>query len=80
MVMVCLRLASLRDQSYYLGRRIRLPLCPPGRQTRTQANNIFAEFRRAVPKQNKLAGHHNSWIYKSTWRLVYDCLHVTLAI
>ena len=28
----------------------RPPLCPPGRQTRTQANNIFVEFRRAVSK------------------------------
>ena len=30
----------------------------------------FAEFRRAVPKQNKLAGLHNSWIFESTWRLM----------
>ena len=62
MVMVCLRFAFPRDHSYYLGSRIRLPLCPPVRQTRTQANNIFAEFRRAVSKQKKKARHHNSWV------------------
>ena len=56
MVIACLRFASPRDQSYYLGRRIRLPLCLSRRQKRTQAKNIFAEFRRAVLKQNKLAG------------------------
>ena len=50
MVMVFLRFSSPRDHLYYLGRRIRPPLCQPGHQTRTQANNIFAEFRRAVPK------------------------------
>ena len=56
MVMVCLRFASLRDQSYYLGCRIRLPLCPPGRQTRRQVKNIFAEFRRAVQSKTNWQG------------------------
>ena len=41
MVMACLRFASPRDQSYYLGRRIRLPIFLSRRQTRTQANNIL---------------------------------------
>ena len=48
--------ASLSDQSYNLCCWIRLPLCMSRYQTRTQTSNIFAEFRRAVPKQNKLAG------------------------
>ena len=48
--------ASPSDKSYYLCLCIRLPLCLIWRQTRTQLNNICAEFRRAVPKHNKLAG------------------------
>ena len=48
--------ASPSDQSYYLCWWVFLPLSLFWRQMRTQTNNIFAEFRRAVPKHNKLAG------------------------
>ena len=80
MFMGCLCGASPMDHSYYHGRRIRLPLCLPVRQTRTQANNIFSEFRRDVPKPDKYAGHNNSWIFESMWTLVYDFVYVTLVI
>ena len=70
MVMVCLRFDSPRDHSYYLGRRIRPPLCTPGRQTRTQAENIFAELWRAVPKPEKWAARRNLWILAETRRII----------
>ena len=57
---------------------------PPSFSARTSfedtGEQYFAEFRRAVPKPDKQAGHHNFWISESTWRLVHDCVHVTLAI
>ena len=60
MVIGCLYGASPREHSCYLGRRMRLLLRPPGRQTRTQAENIFAELRRAVLKSDNQATPHNS--------------------
>ena len=49
---------------------MRLPLRSPARQTRMQADKIFAELKRAVPKTDKGVAHHNSWIFKAAWRLV----------
>ena len=39
-VLGCLRGASLREHLRYLGRRMHLPILPPGHQTRTQADKI----------------------------------------
>ena len=44
MVMGCMRGASLREHSRYLRQRTRLPLRPPGRQARTQADKTFTEL------------------------------------
>ena len=60
MVMGCLCGDSPRDNLCYLGRRTRLPLRLSVCQTRTRADKIFAELRRAVPKLNKQAEHKNS--------------------
>ena len=70
MVVGCLCGASLREHSCYLRHSTRLPICPPGRQTRTQADKLFAELRRAVLKLDKQAARHNSWILEEMWRLV----------
>ena len=70
MVMGCLRGASPREHYRYLGSRKRLPLLPPVRQTRTQADKIFSELQRAVPKSDKQTARHNTWISAETWRLV----------
>ena len=59
-----------REHSHYLGSRTRLPLCPPGRQMRTRLDELFAEFRCAVPKLDKHLARHNLWISAKTWRLV----------
>ena len=59
MVVVSLHGASLRKHSGYLGIRTCLPLRLPGRKTRTRADKIFAELRRAVPKPDKRVAHHN---------------------
>ena len=37
---------------------------------RTRAEKIFTELRRAVPKPDKQAACHDSWILLETWRLV----------
>ena len=71
MVMVCLHFASRTYHSYYLGRRIRLPICLSRRQTRTQADNIFAEFRRAVPKKIKLTGFTTRGCPSRRWYCVW---------
>ena len=62
--------ASPREHYNYLGIRIRLPLHPPGLQMRTRADELFSELRRAVPKWDKRAARHKSWISAETWRLV----------
>ena len=54
--------ASPREHYCYLGRSTRLPLRPTGRQTRTREDKLFTELRRAVPKLEKRAVRHNSWI------------------
>ena len=59
-----------RDHSHYLGRRTRLPLCPPGIQTRTQSYKIFTELRHALPTPDKWAARHNAWFSEATWILV----------
>ena len=69
MVLGCLRGASPREHTHYLEHRTRLPLHPPGRQMRTQADNIFAEMRGAVLKPEKQAARHNAWISEASWRL-----------
>ena len=51
---------------------MRLPLLPPGRQTRTRVENIFVELRRDVPNQEKRAARHNAWISEVTWRLINE--------
>ena len=56
MLLGFLRSASPGEHSRYLGRRMGLPLCPPRRQTRTRADNIFVELRHAVPKLEKTGG------------------------
>ena len=53
MAVGCLSGASPREHSHYLGGRTRLPLRPPGRQTRRRAENLFAELRRTVPEPYK---------------------------
>ena len=70
MVMECLRGDSPREHACYLRHRIRLLLRPPRHQTRTWADKLFAELRRAVPKTDKRTALHNSWISAETWRLV----------
>ena len=62
--------AYLREHSNYLRSRIRLPLCPTGRKTRTRADKLFSELRCSVPKPDKQLACHNSWISAETWRLV----------
>ena len=61
MVMGFLLSASPRDHARCLGHSTCLLLQPPGRQTRTQADKIFAKLRRALPKPEKRATRHNSW-------------------
>ena len=70
MVLGCLRGASPREHSHYLRGRTRLPLRPPGRQTRIRADKIFAELRHAISKPDERSAFHNALIYESTWRLV----------
>ena len=70
MVLGCLNRNYLMEHFRYLGRRTRLPLRPPGCQTRMQAKNIFSELRRAVSKPDKQAAHHNSWILSEMCRIV----------
>ena len=70
MVVGCLHGASPREHSHYLGCSTHLPLRLPGRQTRTRAHKLFAEFWRVVLKPNKWTARHNSWISAETWRLV----------
>ena len=45
-------------------------MCPPGRQTRTWADELFAELRRVVSKQDKRSACHNLCISAETWILV----------
>ena len=70
MVMGSLRGYLLREHSHYLGSRTSLPLCPPECQTRTRADNLFAELRRTFPKPYRRTARHNSWISEETWTLV----------
>ena len=76
MVMGCLHGASQREHSLYLGQRARLPLRFPGRQTRTQSDKIFDKLRSSVPKPDKRAARHNSWISEETWRLIEKSVSV----
>ena len=39
---------------------------------RTRADNIFSELRRAIPKPDKWAARHNTWISEVMWILVDD--------
>ena len=70
MFLGCLCGVSPKEHSNCLGRRTRLPLRPPGRQTNTWEEKIFAELRRAVPKPDKRAARQNAWISEAMWRLV----------
>ena len=70
MVMGSLHGASPREHSNFLGSRTQLPLIPPGNKTRTRADELFTELRRAVPKRGKLSSLHNLRISEETWRLV----------
>ena len=70
MIVGSLHGASPREQSNYLGSRTRLPLRPPIRQTRMQADELFDNLWWAVPKLDKRLARHNSWISAETWRLV----------
>ena len=76
MVLGCLRGASSREHTCYLGSRTRLPLCLPSRQMRTRADNIFADLRRAIPKPDKRAAHHNSWILEDTRRIIDERVYM----
>ena len=62
MVIGCLRRASPREHSRYLGHKMRILLLPPGCWTTTRADKIFAELQRAAPKPDKRSARHNSWI------------------
>ena len=70
MILGCLCGASPREHLRYLDFRMRLLLRPTGRQTRTQAENIFAELWRAVPKPEKWAARRNLWILAETRRII----------
>ena len=70
MVIGCLNGAYLREYSRYFGRRTCFLLQPSNRKTRKWVEKIFAELRHAVPKPDKQAACHNSWILAETWRLV----------
>ena len=59
MVVECLCGSSMREQLCYLGIITRLRIRPPGIQTRMRVDKLFAELRRAVPKQEKRAVSHN---------------------
>ena len=72
MVMGCFHGAPPREHSCYLGRRTCLPIRPPVCQTRTWADNLFSELRRAISKPDKWMARHNSWISVETWRLVNE--------
>ena len=52
-VIGCLYRTSPREHSRYLRRRTRFPLHSPGCQTRTVADKIFDDLRRAIPKTDK---------------------------
>ena len=75
-VMGCMCGASPRKNSRYLGRRTLLPLKPPGRQTRTRADKIFAGLHIAVPNPSIRSAHHNLWIEEETWRLIDERVSV----
>ena len=62
MVIRYLRRTSQRERLFYLRHRMRLQLSPLVRQTRTWADKIFTELRRAVPKPYKRSARHNSWV------------------
>ena len=64
--------ASPREHSTYLWSRTRLTLRPPGRQTRTHADELFTELWRAIPKPNKRSACRNLWISAEMWRLVNE--------
>ena len=66
MVMGGLCGASLGEHLHNLRLRTCIPLRPPRRQTRTQADNIFTELRRTVPNPDKQAARHNSCILEET--------------
>ena len=70
MVMGSLREASPREHSNYLGIRTLLPLRLTGLQTRTQADELFVELRRAILKPVQRFACHNSWISAETWIFV----------
>ena len=40
----------------------------------------FCRVYARCPKAKQTGRHYNSWISESTWRIVYDRLHVTLVI
>ena len=70
MVVECLRGAYPRERSHYLGHSMRLPLHPPGHQTRTRADKLFTELWCAIPKLEKWEARHSLWISAETWILV----------
>ena len=70
MVVGSLSGASLMEHSNYLGGRTRLPLRLSRRQTRTRAEELFAELQHAIPKTEKRSAHHNLWISAELWRLI----------
>ena len=68
MVLGCLRSASLRGHSRYLGGQKRLPLRPP--TTPTRKGVLFATLRRAVLKPQAQDARKNAWISEATWTIV----------
>ena len=70
MVIGCLNGTYPREKLRNLGRRMRLPLRPPGHQTRMRADKIFSKLRHVVPKPDKWAVRHNLWISADTWRFI----------
>ena len=75
-VMRCLRGASPRNHLCYLVRQTRLPLKPPGLQTKKRADTIFAALCSAVPNPERHKTRHNLWIAEETWSLIDEKVSV----
>ena len=70
MVLGCLRSASLREHTEYLGRRTQIPLRTP--TTPTSEYGLFAALRRAIPKPKSQEDIKNVCISEDTWRIINE--------
>ena len=74
MVLGCLRIAPLRENSRYLGGCKRLHHRPPTAPKRD--DGIFADLWRPVLKPQAHDARENAWILEATWRLVDERVSV----